>query len=394
MPCSTWGAHNILVWGFDNCHSHMNQELQEESAVAMDPMDDMDAMDTVDTDTDESGTSTPTEGSTTPSPSPGATSKSSDSVTKEELLDLVRAIKFAKPEASMRQVHKEITETLSVDHSFAFLSEIPLTDVKKVWKKAVTESSVKRQQRDPPSMESLPELLGADNHGEPWKLYTVGDGSVHSLAQEYSQTAAKEAAAAAMQQKQNDAAAEDEEQALLWKHYVHVFLNVPADLSGQRPHQAIINFNQNSVHRSTTNAPTTSTSTAAAAAARSATGTKSATASNTTKKNVVICKIQVAASSGGTKYPMLLYNQDRTIKTFIHPDDDATTTNTKNDNNDDGYDRLFRIITTRGVGGALGAMGGTKAYFFATKHTIARAEGTTEEVLSIDTRRLADAQGW
>ena len=329
------------------------------------------------------------------------TMTSTDSVTKDELLDLVRAIKFAKPDASMRQVHKEITETLSLNESFEFLSQIPLTDVKKVWKKAVKESSAKRQQEPG----SLPPLLAGDNHGQPWKLFTVGDGSVQSLAHEYSQAAAKEAAAAAIQQQQQHQphhqqhASSEEEQAQLWKHYVHVFLNVPADRSGQRPHQAIINFNQNSVLRSTTNA-TGRDSSSSTTAARNAART---TAGNTTHD--VICKIQVAAASDGTKYPMLLYNQDRTIKTFIHPDyDDSTTsrttaTTTTTTENDDGYDRLFRMITSQGLGGALGAMGGTKAYFFATKRTIAR-EGAagknapTDDVLSIDTRRLADPQSW
>lgn len=270
------------------------------------------------------------------------TGNEAPTVSKEEMLDLVRAIKFAKPDASMRQVHREITEQLSQNASFEFLSLVKLNDVKKVWKKAVQESAAKRE-------EGLP---GENN--EVWKLYTVGNGSVKSLAQEYSLGVAKAVA--------EQAQAESDK--LLQQNYVHVFLDVPADRSGQRPHQAIINFNDNTT-----------------------TGVISKSLSNDSASNKdLVVKIQVAAAPDGTKFPMLLYNQDRTLKTFIHPQAD----NNNNDDDDDGYDRIFHLITKEGVGGMLGASGGTKAYFFVK--VTKRKQGPN--ILSIDTRQLAPHTTW
>lgn len=301
-------------------------------------------------------------------------------VTKEEMLGLVRAIKFAKPEASMRQVHIEITEQLSQNESFEFLSQIPLNDVKKVWKKAVQESSAKRQENTSGSSSNtgsttssggignmLPEKNDKD---EPWKLYTVGNGSVQSLATKYSQATAK-AAMENQQQQQQQQRLEQREQSLLSDHFVHVFLNVPGDRSGRNPYQAIVNFNENN----------------------NSLGKSGKMGNNASKKSIaaaandtIICKIQVAAAStDAQKFPMLLYNHDRTLKTFVHPSED-------NDDDDDGYDRIFHMIKTQGVGGALGAIGGTKAYFHAK--LTAQSGGNGEDILSIDTRQLADVQSW
>ncbi|KAL3930512.1 MAG: hypothetical protein SGBAC_011730, partial [Bacillariaceae sp.] len=49
--------------------------------------------------------------------------------TKEELLELVRAIKFANEDWSQRLVHKEITEPLALEVSC--LKDVNLNDVKK-----------------------------------------------------------------------------------------------------------------------------------------------------------------------------------------------------------------------------------------------------------------------
>lgn len=287
-------------------------------------------------------------------------------VTKEEMLDLVRAIKFAKPDASMRQVHVEITEQLSKNESFEFLSQIPLTDIKKVWKKAVQECAAKRQENSSGLSALLPEKNDTD---EPWKLYTVGNGSVQSLATEYSQATAKATMEQQQQQQQLQHEQEQQQQqSLLLDHYVHVFLNVPADRSGRRPHQALINFSENKK-----------------SSKKKGDSSKKSNAASTTGNDTIICKIQVAASPDGKKYPMLLYNQDRTLKTFVHPPDDEMDT-------DDGYDRIFHMITTQGVGGALGASGGTKAYFNAK--LTPRTGGMEEGILSIDTRQVADVQSW
>jgi hypothetical protein len=53
-------------------------------------------------------------------------------ISREELLELARAIKFAKPDASQKQVHEEISLELSQKESFEFLKNVTLNEVKKV----------------------------------------------------------------------------------------------------------------------------------------------------------------------------------------------------------------------------------------------------------------------
>jgi hypothetical protein len=289
---------------------------------------------------------------TSPSLLTASTTTPTASVSKEEMLDLVRAIKFAKPHASMREVHREITEKLSQNESFEFLKDMKLNDVKKVWKKAVAESAAKRSSSDS-EKDSISSLLPQDN--QVWKLYTIGNGSVKALAAEYSQATAKAVAEEVARGEEESLA----EQQALMENYVHVFLDVPADLSGSRPHQALINFNENG--------------------SKNGKDKKAKQEEAADNDRGYIVKIQVAASPDGVKHPMLLYSQDRSMKTFIHPDDD-----------DDGYDKIRTWIVSGGSGGALGAAGGTKAYFYT--RVSKRKHGT--DVLSIDTRELAPPQTW
>ena len=94
-----------------------------------------------------------------------------------------------------------------------------------------------------------------------------------------------------------------------------------------------------------------------------------------------IVKIQVAAPLPGTdNTPMLLYNVDRSAKTFIHDDDD-------DDNK--GYEKIKQMIDAHGVSGALRG-GGTKAYFYSR---ITRRQGE-QDLISIDVSELAPAQKW
>jgi hypothetical protein len=234
---------------------------------------------------------------------------------------LVRAIKFAKPDASQRSVHSEITQVLSQKE--ACLKDITLNDVKKVWKKAVTAASA---------------ASGAP--GGVVKLFTVGDGTVSILANQYSQNAAKAAV----------------EEQVTEQHYVHVYLDVPMDRSGSRPHQAIINFRDNNDCDDC-----------------------DASAADTASERGEIVKIQVASTPNGEKVAMLMYNADRTAKTFIHPDIDG------------GYDRIYNWIVNEGIGGALGAMGGSKAYFYC-RRTILATGGP--DIISIDVKSLAPHQTW
>ena len=94
-----------------------------------------------------------------------------------------------------------------------------------------------------------------------------------------------------------------------------------------------------------------------------------------------IIKIQVAAPVPGMgNTVMLLYNADRTARTFIHYDEG-------DDNR--GYDKIKQMINTHGEGGAL-KNGGSKAYFYSR---ITRREGE-QDLISIDVSDLAPAQKW
>ncbi|KAL7444149.1 hypothetical protein ACHAXH_008653, partial [Discostella pseudostelligera] len=91
-----------------------------------------------------------------------------------------------------------------------------------------------------------------------------------------------------------------------------------------------------------------------------------------------IFKIQLAALPPGmedTMTPMLLYNADRSAKTFLHPpssSDDA--------DDDGGYLKIRQLISKSGTSGVLGATGGQKAYFYGF---ITRTK-TGSDVISID----------
>ncbi len=78
--------------------------------------------------------------------------------------------------------------------------------------------------------------------------------------------------------------------------------------------------------------------------------------------------------------PMLLYNFDRSARTFIHHD---------NDDESKGYEKIKEMITSYGSSGALKG-GGTKAYFYSI---ITRRIGETD-LVSIDTSALAPTQKW
>ncbi|CAB9515349.1 expressed unknown protein [Seminavis robusta] len=266
--------------------------------------------------------------------------KDSSSCTREELTELVRAIKFAKPDASMRAVHREISQELSKKAGFEFLSQIGLNDVKKIWKKAVTAAN----------KQTSSDVL---------KLYTVGDASVRLLAQEYSQTAAA-----------SEAAKTNEDGKLMLENFVHLFDGVPMDRSGSRPHQALINFNDNNQKKQSEEK-------------NSSGDEKKDDNNNGSSKDErgIIVKVQVAASDDeSVLYPMLLYSQDRSLKTFIHPDPE-----------DDGYQKIRKWIMEDGKGGSLGHTGGNKAYFYARLTKRKKGAGS---IISVDVTGLAPEQTW
>jgi len=307
--------------------------------------------------------------------------------TKEDLIDLVCAVKFSNPDASIRTVHREITEKMALNESFNFLKDVKLNDVKKVWKKAnasLGESNLTA------ASDSLPaetnSKLNADNN-QILKFYTVGDGSVRTLAQNYSAAAAETAAEkAALAVSKEKSAHEDD-----LKNYVHFFLDVPADRSGKRPHQALINFNDNNVLDPEGKKGKSKKKVRNSRGSQRTDASAKVICDNTTKENREIVKIQVAASLPGmvnVKTPMLLYNANRSAKTFIHPIEETENTSNADDS---GYDKIHSFIREKGVGGALGSVGGTKGYFYCR---ISRRKNE-QDIISIDvTSGLAHVQSW
>lgn len=234
-----------------------------------------------------------------------------------------------------------------------------MNDVKKVWKKALKADS---KQNDSTATASAalagkedPVILPPGSNDGIFKFYTVGDGSVRTLVENYSNYHAKAAADAL--------AAQENASTELEKKYTHFFLDVPADTSGARPHQALINFNDSK-------------------------------ASKRTKKHSSkddgrqIFKIQMAAPPSGMKgalLPMLLYNADRSAKTFLHPPSVS-----ESEDDDGGYVKIQNLIVSAGKSGALGAMGGTKAYFWGFVKDV----GKGKRLVSLDVEELAPSQAW
>eukprot|EP00814_Leptocylindrus_danicus_P008404 CAMPEP_0116042378 /NCGR_PEP_ID=MMETSP0321-20121206/25642_1 /TAXON_ID=163516 /ORGANISM="Leptocylindrus danicus var. danicus, Strain B650" /LENGTH=254 /DNA_ID=CAMNT_0003522819 /DNA_START=146 /DNA_END=907 /DNA_ORIENTATION=+ len=243
---------------------------------------------------------------------------------KDDLTALIRSIKFAYPDYGARKVHREITEKAALKEPS--LSSVKLGDVKKIWKKlGLSEHAMSKSSQD---------------EGEILKFYTVGDGSVKSIVDEYSS-----AADTLLQSKAELSDKEKAEAIAEAANWVHLWLDVPADRSGEKPYQALINFNDKRKAKK---------------------GLKAE-----------VAKIQIAAGPGGNPLPdspMLLYTQDRSAKTFIHPDAD-------------GYAKIHDMIASSGTTGALGVGGGSKAYFHCRVHS---AQG----VIGIETSSLVPSQTW
>ena len=232
---------------------------------------------------------------------------------------------------------------MSQNESFEFLNDVKLNDVKKVWKKAISggrcdggassnSNVVIKGHTDSHSVKQI--LL--DGRGESMdgeqskkggsggsnkkskgkmneilKFYTVGDGSVQTLAKSYTLLAAANAVA---QENALEEAQNEEEM----KKYVSCFLDVPADRSGGKPHQALINFNDKNANKKDGK-------------------TKKGGGNSSDGRDIV--KIQVAAALPGMdNTPMLLYNFDRSAKTFIHHD---------NDDGSQGYEKIKEMIFAR-----------------------------------------------
>ena len=282
--------------------------------------------------------------------SPPPSNNSGDGTyTPDDLIDLVRAIKFAHPEMSMKKVHKEISGTMAKsEDSYAFLAEVKLDEVKKVWKKALKSPSSESSNAN----KSEPQLK-VPKDGV-MKFYTVGDGSVKTLAANYSKQQAEARIAA--------------KQLEMKEKYSHFFLDVPAERSGKRPHQALINFNDNYSKKQTVVCASCGTA--------------------EVDQGRGIFKIQSAQLPPGMEdmlTPMLLYDEARDAKTFLHPPSKDT-----GEKDDGGYMKIKQMIAESGTSGALGNQGGQKAYFYG----IITETDDGPNIVSIDTSELAPSQRW
>ena len=88
-----------------------------------------------------------------------------------------------------------------------------------------------------------------------------------------------------------------------------------------------------------------------------------------------ILKIQVAQDAPEGS-PMLMYNEDKSKKTFIHP-------------NCTGYNDIQRLILEEGQKGKLAQNGGLKAFFWGRQH---RKVG--RKFVLVNTEELAPSQPW
>jgi hypothetical protein len=177
--------------------------------------------------------------------------------------------------------------------------------------------------------------------------------------------------------------------------YVHVFLNVPADKSGSKPHQALINF-QNLSKKSNKSRNSNKKKNSKKKTAPGKEQIITTASANLPFEDAIIVKIQMAAPLGEMdtmKHPMLVYDESRQLRTFIHYYDGTETDGTATNN---GYLKIAKWIENSGSDGVLGTMGGTKAYFFSrlTTPTKSASSGPLEDILSIYVEKLAPWQSW
>eukprot|EP00531_Pseudo-nitzschia_arenysensis_P018704 CAMPEP_0116140106 /NCGR_PEP_ID=MMETSP0329-20121206/13662_1 /TAXON_ID=697910 /ORGANISM="Pseudo-nitzschia arenysensis, Strain B593" /LENGTH=332 /DNA_ID=CAMNT_0003635181 /DNA_START=147 /DNA_END=1141 /DNA_ORIENTATION=+ len=314
---------------------------------------------------------------------PATESSDQPTIAKEDLIELIRAVKFKNPDFSQRQVYQEIvTEIPTKFPQYADSlnsNTLCLNDVKKAWKKAILQQQKQQDQNSNNNNSDLAERLRKMTTNP--EVYTVGlnkqDGDLSSTGS----SMARDYVAKFLEEQE---AANSAQQRQLLEDYVHVFLDVPMDVSGGKPHQALINFQ---------NKPKGAAAKSSNSNNKKKKGKKKGTTASTATtphpeapfEDAIVVKIQMAAPMGPddtAKHPMLLYDQSRKFKTFVHPDGTLTA---ESDESEDGYSRLARWIRSQGVGGALGATGGTKAYFYARR----TGGGKSNQILSIYIHSLA-----
>lgn len=328
-------------------------------------------------------------GSSDSAPAPPATTTTTESsnqptIAKDDLIELIRAVKFKNPDFSQRQVYQEIVTEIPMkfpQYADALNSNtLCLNDVKKAWKKAILQQQKQQDQNSSNNNSDLAERLRKITTKP--EVYTVGLNTQDSDLSSTGSNVARDYVAKFLEEQE---AANSAQQSQLLEDYVHVFLDVPMDGSGGKPHQALINFQDKPKGAAAKNS--NGNNKKKKGKKRGTTTTSSTTTQHPEApfEDAIVVKIQMAAPMGPddtTKHPMLLYDQSRKFKTFVHPDGTLTA---ELDESEDGYSRLARWIRSQGVGGALGASGGTKAYFYARR----TGGGRSNPILSIYVQSLA-----
>ena len=319
--------------------------------------------------------------------------EANSAIAKEDLIELIRAVKFKNPDFSQRQVYQEIvTEIPAKFPKYADSlnsNTLCLNDIKKAWKKAILQQQ--KQQQDSRgantnSNSDLAEKLRKLTTNP--EVYTVGLNNENGDLASAGSSMARDYMVRFLKEQEAESSAQQRQ---LLEDYVHVFLDVPADSSGQKPHQALINFQSKSIKPKTAGGKNNKKK-----KGKKKGGAPAATAKTPSApfEDAIVVKIQMAApldANDTAKHPMLLYDQTRTYKTFVHPDGALTGDAQEGQ---DGYSRLARWIRSQGVDGALGASGGTKAYFYG-RLTTAGSKGS-QKILSIYVKSLAppEVQGF
>ena len=378
------------------------------------------------TDADASTTDKSTTGTVTAAIATDAnTTVDTEKISREDLIELIRAVKFKNPDFSQRQVYNEIVTEIPTRFPQYATSLNPerlvLNDVKKAWKRAILQQQQQQESNSNNGNADLAQRLRTMTTNP--QLYTIGldnnnsnnndNDKASTGSSNNSAAAAREYVAKFLEEEQVENSTRERE---LMEDYVHVFLDVPGDSSvAKKPHQALINF-QNTPSTSSANASTTK-SVAKSGNTKKKKGEKKKPApapialqkpvadanNNATAapfEDAIVVKIQMAApidANDTAKHPMLLYDKSRAYKTFVHPEgamtmaaatEDAPATKSKR-KDDDGYSRLAHWIRTQGIGGALGSTGGTKAYFYGR---LTKAD-EHNKILSIYVKELAPAEG-
>jgi len=338
------------------------------------------------------------------SPPASAKSGTNPAIAKEDLIELIRAVKFKNPDFSQRQVYQEIVT--EIPKKFPQYAEILnpemlcLNDVKKAWKKAILQQQQPSKATNNDNSDLAERLRKMNTTPE---VYTVGlnnNTSTEDLSSTGSNVA-KDYVARFLEEQQAESSAQQRQ---LLEDYVHVFLDVPADASvTKKPHQALINFQSNKTgatkvasgkgNKKKQRGNAKKKKSPAAASQGVVSTTQAMPMPPPPFEDAIIIKIQMAAPMNEhdtAKHPMLLYDQSRTYKTFIHPDgiltEEGSATAASPDAPADGYSRLARWIRGQGVEGALGSTGGTKAYFYGR---LTNASAKANRILSIYVKSLA-----